>query len=110
MNPSWLSEAALAFLLLWEVEEGIKNGCLCHFFPMLPHCLLSATVGGRDLSRNSPETNTAPLPFHYTWVAMWSRRGGGLPTLFEFAILGELGCECRASDGVVLVGFFVNLT
>jgi hypothetical protein len=66
-------------------------------------------MGGHDLSRNSPEINTALLPFHDTWVAMWSKCGGGLPTLFKLAILGELGCECRAPGGDVLVGFFVNL-
>ena len=83
---------------------------MCHFLPVLPLCLLSAgRMGGHDLSRNSPEINTALLPFHDTWVAMWSKCGGGLSTLFKLAILGELGCECRAPGGDVLVGFFVNL-
>lgn len=79
----------------------------------LPSCASSlpsvGRMGGHNLSRNSLEINTALLPFHYTWVAMWSRCRGGLSTLFKLAIWGKLGCECRAPGGDVLVGVFCQL-
>lgn len=109
-KPLQVVRGSPGFLTPLGSQDCIERGSLCHDLLVLPHCLLSATVGGHDLSRNSLEINTALLPFYYTRVAMWSGYGGGLPTLFKLAILGELGCECRAPDEDVLVGIFVNLT